>query len=139
MARRLRDPNVARNQRAQHLAAQMTLDLGLDLGRETRPSIEHRQDNPFDFEPRVQTFADKRDRSEDVGEAFERVVLALKRHECAVGRGERIESQETKGRGAVDDDVVVQIPNPFKRIAETPLAILYGNQLHLSADEVYVR
>src|SRR5919108_1267652 len=76
---RLRQPNVARNHRVEDLAREVTMDLIANLLRDTGPTVEHRQDDAFDSESRVQTLSDQLDGPEQVREPFERIELALKR------------------------------------------------------------
>src|SRR5262249_54060221 len=55
MARGFAEPNVAWNDGLENLSRKVAMDLIADLQRETRASIEHRQHDPLDREPRIQT------------------------------------------------------------------------------------
>ena len=78
-----------------------------DLVGEVVARVEHREDDALDLELRVHPVLHAIDRRHEVGEPLERVVLALERHEHAVGRGERVHREEPERRRAVDEDVLV--------------------------------
>ena len=65
----------------------MSPDVGLDLSRQARPPVDHRQQDAGDGEARVEASAHELDRVEQLREALEGVVLGLHGHEHGVGRG----------------------------------------------------
>ena len=87
----------------------MPAQLPLDLRREPRAPVDHRQQDPRDREPRVEPRLDEVDRAEQLREALERVVLGLHRHEHAVGGGERVDGQRAERRRAVEEDERVRV------------------------------
>src|SRR5438093_6842673 len=65
VTRCLSEADVPRNDRGQDLAAEMLLDLGLDLGRQTRPAVEHRQHDALHVKGWVQLVPHEPDGLED--------------------------------------------------------------------------
>jgi hypothetical protein len=91
MARCFRESDVARNHRLEDLAGKVTMNFVPDLLGHTGPTIEHRQHDAFDAEPRIESFADEFDSSKQVREALERIELALKGYEDFIGRDQGID------------------------------------------------
>src|SRR5512145_727603 len=81
VAWRLREPDVTRNHRVEHLPGKVLVHLVTNLERETRPPVEHRQDDARHIETRVEALPNELHGLEQVGETFERVELALERDE----------------------------------------------------------
>src|SRR5437868_12570495 len=50
VARRLAEPDVARDHRLKDLAREIAMDLVADLQREARPAVEHRENDALDRE-----------------------------------------------------------------------------------------
>src|SRR5438132_5318283 len=139
VARRLREPHVARNHRVEDLAREIAVHLVADLERQAGPAMEHREHDALDREALIQALADELDGLEEMGKPFERVELALQRHEDTIGGRERVDRQEPERRGAVDDHEVVRLGHGLERDAQAILALVHGYQLDLGADEVDVR
>ena len=81
-------------------------DVGGDLLAEIRALVEHRQQHAFDVERRIERGAHAPHRADEIGEPFEREVLAVQRNQHRVGGDERVERQQAERRRAVDEDVV---------------------------------
>ena len=77
-----------------------------DLLAEVRALVVHRQQHAVDVERRVERGAHAAQRDDEVGEAFEREVLAVQRDEHGVGGDEGVEREQAERRRAVDEDVV---------------------------------
>ena len=107
MARRLGEPNVPRYDSLKNLARKVALNFVADLEREACPAVEHREHDPLDPQPGIEPLSDQLDGLEQVREPLERVELALKRYQDAVGGDEGIDRQEPKGWRTVNNDVVV--------------------------------
>ena len=93
----------------------MAAHLGGDVGGQPRSPVDHRQNHPGQRQLRVQPCAHQLDRVQQLGQALERVVLALDRHEHAVGRRERVHGQRPQRGRAVDEDEVVAVPRRRER------------------------
>ena len=78
------------------------------------------------------------DRVEQRAQAFQRVVLALHRHDDRVGRGQRVERQQRQRRRAVDEDEVVVVAQRLQRALEPLLAAFLVHQLDLDRGQVDV-
>ena len=76
--------------------------LALDVLREARAAVVHRQDHPGDAQPRVELALDEPERVEQAGQALEREVLGLHRHDHLVGRDERVDGERPERRRAVE-------------------------------------
>src|SRR6185503_15777978 len=73
---------------------------------------------------------------EQLGDSFERVVLALNWNDHSVCGGEHVQGDEPQRGRAIDDDVVVGIERGAQRVAHPRLALLDIHQLELGADQV---
>ena len=131
VARRFGQANAARDHRREDVVPEMRPHLGGNLGGQVRSTVEHRQDRPVDREVRVQVVADKTDRRQELGQALQRVVLALDRDKGPVGGCQGIDGEQPEGRRAVDEDVVVAVRDRCDEPAEAALSLLEGGQLHL--------
>ena len=81
--------------------------VGRDLLAEIRALVEHRQQHALDVERRIERGAHAAHRADEIGEPFEREVLAVQRNQHRVGGDERVQRQQAKRRRTVDEDVVV--------------------------------
>ena len=92
-------------------------DVGRDLLAQVRPLVEHRQQHALDVERRVERRANAAHRADEIGEAFEREVLAVERNQHRVGGDERVERQQAERRRAVDEDVVELVAQRMRAAA----------------------
>ena len=79
------------------------------------------------------------DRVQELRQALERVVLALHRHEHAVGRREGVHGQRPQGGRAVDEDEVVALPRRRERGRQKGLPVVASRQLDRGARELRPR
>src|SRR6185369_6773834 len=70
-------------------------------------------------------------------DAFKGEVLSLHRNEDGVGCYEGIQGEQVERWRAVQDDVIKAITNLIKLIAQAEGSVVGGDQLHVSADEVF--
>ncbi len=108
VARRLRQPDVPRDDGLVDPVPEVAANLGGDVGRKLRPRVVHRQDDPLDREVGIEVVADEFEGRKQLGQSFQRVVLALQRDEDAIGGGQCVHGQQPERRRAVDEDVVVR-------------------------------
>jgi hypothetical protein len=110
-----------------------------DIGRERGPAVVHRQQHAGQAQARVEVVADEIDRREQLAQALQRVVLALDRNEHAVGRGERVDGEQSDRGRAVEQDVVISVAYLSQRTLEAPLSLIQADQLDFGSGEVRCR
>src|SRR5262249_19675234 len=96
----------------------------------------HREDEPLERKRGVQRLTHATDGIEERGEALERVVLALERHEDRVRRPERVHREQAERRRTVDEDEVVLLPERHERFLQAMLTASDADELYLGAHEV---
>ena len=82
--------------------------------------------------------ADAAQRGDEIGEPFEREVLAVERNEHGVGGDERVEREESERRRRVDEDEVEAIAQRLEQIAQAALAIRQVDELDFRAGEIAI-
>src|ERR1051326_8205746 len=97
-AGRLGEANAAGNHGLEHFVLEKLLQVGRDLLGEVVPVVEHRQQNPSDFQRVLEAFADPVDRVPQLGHAFQREKLALDRDQDGVGRHQGVQRQQVERR-----------------------------------------
>ena len=80
-----------------------------DLLAEIGALVVHRHQHARDVERRVERGADAAQRRDEIGEPFEREVLAVERNQHGVGGDERVEREQAERRRRVDEDEVEAI------------------------------
>ena len=73
--------------------------------------------------------------ADEIGEAFEREVLAVQRNEHAIGGDERVQREQAERRRAVDEDVVELVAQRLEQVPQAAFAIGQGDQFDLGAGE----
>ena len=73
---------------------------------------------------------------DEIGEAFEREVLAVQRDQHAIGGDERVEREQAERRRRVDDDEVEFVAQRREQILQAALAIGDADQFDLGAGEI---
>ncbi len=77
MAWCLGQPNISRDYALEDLGPEETAEVGRDLLRESRPIVEHGQEDALDREVRIDRPADAHVSIKKLGNALDREVLAL--------------------------------------------------------------
>jgi hypothetical protein len=114
--------------------------LVLDLGRETRARVDHREQDPRDAERRIEPPLHEVDRAEQLREPLEGVVLGLHRDEDAVGGREGVHGERAERRRAVEEDEAVPVGRTVgERLGEVALASLERRQLDARRGELRLR
>ena len=113
-------------------------DVTRHLLAQVRPVVVHRQQHALDVESPVERHADAPERRNELGESFERVVLAVERDKNRIGGDQRVERQQAEGRRAVDDHVVEGAGDRTHEVAQTRLAMLEADQFDLGASQVAI-
>ena len=139
VARRLAEADVARDDGAKHFLLEELPHVGRDLLSEIRALVEHREQHAFDVERRVERGADAAHRADEIGEAFEREVLAVQRNQDRVGGDERVQRQQAERRRAVDEDVVEVVARTRGRARSRSSRAGERHQLDFGAGEIAIR
>src|SRR5689334_1532324 len=79
------------------------------------------------------------DRVEQLADPLERIVLALKRNQERVSRGQHVEGQKTERGWAINQDEVEVVANWLERGAHGSFAVLLVHKLHFGAGEIRSR
>ena len=135
-ARRLADADVARDHRVEDEIREVLANLALDVARQARAPVVHRQQHAGDRQPRVELALHQRERVEQAGEALEREVLGLDRHDHPVGRDQGVDRQRAERRRAVEDHVRRLVAQRCERLAQARLGPGLARQLHVRRGEV---
>mmetsp|Transcript_647 Transcript_647/g.1346 ORF Transcript_647/g.1346 Transcript_647/m.1346 type:complete len:319 (-) Transcript_647:392-1348(-) len=138
VAGRLGQAHIAGDDGVEHLVAEVGLELVADLLLQRDARVEHHAQQADDLQVRVQVGVDLLDGVDQVGQAFEGEVLALHRHDHAVGAAQAVEREHRQRRRAVDQDEVVVRGGGRQRGLEAGLAALQLDQLDLGAGELAV-
>src|SRR5215210_8196206 len=108
--------------------------LGHLMGQ-VRTGIEHGKEHPSDLETGVQLLPDHPDALHELGQALQRVILALYRDEDFIGGGQCVEGQQIQRRRTVEQHSVVR-----RQLLQGPLELEFAcqarNQLDLGPHEV---
>ena len=138
--RRLGQAHVARDHRAEHLFAEVLDELRRHLVGEVVARVVHGAQQPFDLQLRVQAARTCSIVCTRALKPFERVVLALHRHQHRVGGDQRVHCQHVQRRRAVDQDHVELVADPLQRIAQLEFAPGdHRQQPHFGHRQVLVR
>src|ERR1700737_1801860 len=106
VARSFGEADVARDDRPIELVAEVLLQIGRDVERQRVSRVVHRTQQALDLQLRIQVRADLADRLHEIGEPYERVVLALHGDEHAVGGAESVEREQRKRGWAVEKNEI---------------------------------
>ena len=98
-------------------------DVPRHLLPEIRALVVHRQQHAGDVEAGIEGAADAAQRGDEIGEPFEREVLAVERNQHRVGGDERVEREQAERRRRVDEDEVEAIAQRRPGSAQPALAI----------------
>ena len=88
--------------------------------------------------PRVERGAHAAHRADEIGEPFEREVLAVQRNQHGVGGDERVEREQPERGRAIDEDVIEPVAKRRDQGAQPLLAVGKRDQLDLGACEIPV-
>ena len=138
MARRFAEADVARNHGAEDFLLEELPHVVGDLLAEVRAFVDHREEHAIDVERGVERGADAAHRADEIGEAFEREVLAVQRNQHGVGGDERVQREQAERRGAIDEDVIVLVAERRDEGAQPFLAVGECDELDLGAGEIAV-
>src|SRR4051812_22723697 len=139
VARRLAEFDVSRDDRIEHTVLKERADVARDLLPEIRSFVVHRHQDASDVERRVEGGANPPQSRDQIGEPFEREVLAVERNEHGVSGDQGVQGQQTERGRCVDQDVVEVTAQSIETRAEAMLAMRKADQIDLGAGEISVR
>ena len=128
----------ALDDRVEHQVLEVLAQLHHHLAVHLRAAVEHRHDEALDGEAGVDVVLHQADGLEQLRQAFQGEELRLDRNHHGVRRREAVDGDEAQGRGAVDDDVVVAVPDGRQGLLEVGLAVRPLDHLDFRAHEVDV-
>jgi len=96
-------PDVPWNDGREYLRAEEASQVGGNLARKRGALVVHGEQDTFYAQRRIQRAANPHQRVEQLGDAFERVVLALDRDEDSVTRDQSVQSEKVQCGRAVND------------------------------------
>src|SRR5262249_45903018 len=73
-----------------------------------------------------------------VGEAFQRKILAVQRNKHRIGGDQRVQRQEAQRRRTINKDVVIFVVDRIEKNSQAFLTAFEGHQLDLSASQVSI-
>src|SRR5688572_13632304 len=139
VARRLREADVPWNHGLADLPREVLSHFFGHLMAQVVAGVEHGQEDAVEGEALVQRPPNEVDRLQQVREAFQGVVFALKGNQDAVGSREGIDGEEPEGGRAIEQDHVVLPRDLAERALEARLAGHLADELDFRADELRVR
>src|SRR5207245_2518555 len=92
--RRLGKTDASRDDRTEYRVAEMLPHLCNNLLCKLGARVEHRENDATDFQARIESISHEVERAHQLTEPFERVVLALDRHDNFVAGGERVHGEQ---------------------------------------------
>src|SRR6266576_3608531 len=102
--------NISRDDVLEHLRSEVFSRVFGDLSREVETRVVHGEKHAIDSEFLVCAVLNAVHSVQQLRQAFECVVLALKRNEESISCHEHVNRDEAERRRAIDDDVVVVSP-----------------------------
>src|SRR5581483_11027070 len=138
VARRFGEADVARDDGAQQLVAEMLDELRRDVVAEIVANVVHRAQQAFDFEVRIEARTHRLDRVEQARKTFEREIFALDRDQHAVCRRQRVDGQEMQRGRAIDEDGLIAVAELGQMLLEARFAREHVHELELGCGQVAV-
>ncbi len=116
----------------------MRLELVADLLLQGDAGVEHHAQQADQAQVAVEVGVHLADGVGQVGQAFEREVLALHGHDHALGGAQAVEREHAQAGRAVDQHEVVVGAHLRQRVLQAALAALFAHQFDLGAGELAV-
>ena len=103
---------------AAQLLAEVGVQLARDLLRQVGALVKHGEHHGLDLKFWVECLADAADGIEQLGNSFQRKVLALHGNEDGIGSYERVQSEQVKRGWAVEHNKFKTRPQRLQRVAQ---------------------
>src|ERR1017187_5329809 len=130
--------DAARDDGPEDLVLEELAQVGGYLAGEVGPVVIHGQEDAFDGEGVLETFANPVDGVHEFRDAFQGKELALDGDDDGIGGDEGIEGEQVEGRGAIDQNEAVSVADVGQALAEAVLAVGDVDQFQVGADQVLV-
>ena len=138
MAGGLGEPHVPGDDGGVHLAREVALDLLGHLHGQVGASIVHGEDHALQINALVEGPLDDADGGEEVAQALQGVILALDRDHDGVGGAQGVEGKQLQRGGAVDEDIIVLLPEGLQSVFQQVLPVVNADHLHGGAGQSLV-
>ena len=122
--------------RCRRQAREVLAHLPLNVAREARAAVVHREDHSGDRQPRVELAADQRERVEQLRESLEREVLRLHGHDDLVCRDQCVDGQRAERRRAIEEREQVALADVAKTLAQDRLRARDARELDVGPGQV---
>ena len=109
---------VTRDDGVEYQVTEVTLHLFVYLVTQTQTVVEHRQEEALNAQLRVEFGLDDLDGVEQFSDTLQREELTLYGDDDAVACCERIDGDESQGRTAVDQDIIVLVAYLIEDVLE---------------------
>src|ERR1017187_5267281 len=137
-AGRFGQPYAARDDGPEDLVLEELAQVGGHLAGEVGPVVVHGEEDAFDGERVLESFANPVDGVHQFRHSFQCEEFALDGDQYGIGGDEGIEGEQVEGRGTIDQDEVVGVADPGQALAEAVLAMRNVDELQVGADQVFV-
>lgn len=133
-----READAAGDDGVEDLVAEVFPEVVGDLAGEVGAVVEHGEQDAFDGEIVLKSFADALDCVDKLGDAFERKEFALDGDDDGVGGDQGVDGEEIEGWGAIEDDEVVLGLQGVQCVPEFEFAFREVDEVDVDRDEVFI-
>ena len=138
--RRLGKSRAARNHGFKHARPKLIPHFSDDFVGKFRPTIEHRHHDAEDVEARIDArVAQLAEHAVHHGNAFERVILALQRHQQTVARRKGVQGENAQRRRAVNLDHVesLRFQHGLQHAGNAEQMIFHSRQFEIGGAQIH--
>ena len=138
VARSLGELDITLDDGLEHQFLEVALHLVVDLVGQAQTTVEHRQQETFDLQVRVQLVFDDLDGVEQLADTLQCKVFALYGDDHGVGSRQGIDGDEAQGGGTVNQDIVVLLADGIEQLLDDLLTVIQVQHLNLRTYQVDV-
>ena len=138
--RRLGELGAARNHGFKNFRAEQVADFADDFVGQFRATIEHRHHDAENLQTRIDArVAQLAEHAVHHRDAFERVILALQRHEQTIARGKGVQGQDAERRRAINQDNIKSsaVQNRFERLRDALQMIFEARDFQVGGAQIH--
>ena len=117
---------------------EMLVKFAHDLRVDFCAAVEHRDHETFDDKIRIDAFLHQPDGLEKLSDAFQSEEFGLHRNHHGIRCGQAVDGGKAKRWRAVDDDVVIVVPDLCKRFLQDRFPFLEIEHFDFCTDEIDV-
>lgn len=115
---------------------EMAFHLIVNLVGKAKARVVHRQQESLNLQFRVQLAFDNTDGVEQFADTLQCEILTLHGDDDGIGGCQRIHRNQSQGRGAVNEDIVIVITDRSQKLTDDILPVLQVEHLYLSTYKV---